>query len=141
MNQAEQISQLLRERGVKPSYQRIKIYEFLSSHFVHPSAEQIFDGLKNQIPTMSKSTVYCTLKSFVNARLVREITIDDNGIRYEFNMEDHGHFKCEKCGAVYDFNADIDSLHINGLENFQIGTKDLYFKGICAKCFSGKTVI
>lgn len=139
MNQAEKTSEILKKRKLKPSYQRIRIYEYLATNFIHPTADQVFDSLKDQIPTLSKSTVYSSLKSFVNAGLLREVTIEDNEVRYEFNLKNHGHFKCEKCGIIYDFGADIDSLGVDGLDGFQIKSKDVYFKGICNKCRKTKT--
>jgi Fur family peroxide stress response transcriptional regulator len=133
-NDSKRPATVLKKYKIKPSYQRIRIYEYLASHFIHPTAEQIYADLKTQIPTLSKSTVYTTLKAFVKAGIVREITIEDNTIRYEFNIQDHGHFKCEECGKIYDFSIDTDSLCPDELKEFQVNDKNVYFKGICQKC-------
>ena len=128
------------ENNIKPSHQRIKIYEYLSSHFTHPTADRIFNDLKEEIPTLSKSTVYNTLKAFVKTQLVREISIEDNEIRYEFNLHDHGHFKCNECGAIYDFTIEMNIININELNEFQINDRNVYFKGICKRCLASHLI-
>lgn len=135
-NNCETPSEILIKNKIKPSYQRIRIYEYLSLHFTHPTADMIFDDLKDEIPTLSKSTVYTTLKAFVSAKLIREITIEDNEVRYEFNLNDHGHFKCEECGTIYDFDIEVSNFKTAYLNDFKINDKNVYFKGICKKCLS-----
>lgn len=130
----EQISAILNKNGIKASFQRIKIYDFLSKNFIHPTADQVYDALKDQLPTLSKSTVYSTLKTFLNHNLIREITIEENEIRYDFNIEDHGHFKCDNCGEIFDFDININNLYSHDLNGFKIEDKNVYFKGICKKC-------
>jgi len=134
----ERPSEILIKSKIKPSHQRIKIYEYLASHFTHPTADKIFYELKKEMPTLSRSTIYSTLKVFVAAKLIREITIEDNEIRYEFNIQNHGHFKCEKCDTIYDFNINIDDFISDELNGFQINDKNVYFKGICKKCLEFK---
>jgi Fur family peroxide stress response transcriptional regulator len=74
------------------------------------------------------------LRVLVQAGLVRVITIEDNETRYDIDVRDHGHFKCESCGKIYDFNIDMNSLIVKDLNNFKIDDKNVYFKGICPQC-------
>lgn len=133
-NSAEYFSNLLIEKGLKPSHQRIKILEYLASNPVHPTADMVLSAMKEDLPTLSKSTVYKTLNAFVEAKMLREITIENNEIRYEYNLEDHGHFKCEECGKVYDFKMDFDIFQPKELEGFKIRERNLYYKGVCKSC-------
>ena len=64
--------------------------------------EQIYTVLHKEIPTLSKTTVYNTLNTLIDAGLVKLITIDENETRYDIDTTTHGHFKCESCG-IYDF--------------------------------------
>lgn len=130
----ENFSLILKSKNIKPSYQRVKILEYLASHPCHPYADKIFGEIQKVIPTISKSTVYSALKSFVDAGILREITIEDSKVRYEYNLKNHGHFKCEVCGNIYDFDIDIDNMPTNSLEGFEIKEKDVFFKGICNEC-------
>jgi len=134
----EVLANELTKRKIRSSYQRIKILEYLVNNKSHPSADQIFDDLRVEIPTLSKSTVYNTLNSFMEAKLARVISIEGNETRFDIIMENHGHFKCESCGTIYDFTIDIDSFLSIELSNFIINDKNVYFKGICPKCVSNK---
>lgn len=127
-----------KKKNMRLSYQRMKVMEYLSSHLIHPTAEQIYAGLREEIPTLSKTTVYSTLNALVDAGLVRIINIEDNEIRYDIKTENHGHFKCKSCGAIYDFNVDIDSLTTGDLQDFDVNDKNVYFKGTCPACSEKK---
>lgn len=128
----------LRMKNIRLSHQRLKVLEYLASNLIHPTVDQIHTGLLKEIPTLSKTTVYSTLSTLADAGLVRIINIEDNETRYDIRVEDHGHFKCESCGAIYDFAANIGSLETRDLKNFEIKDKNLYFKGICPMCNSIK---
>ena len=53
----EDLTAILQERGLSLSYQRLKVLEYLVSHHCHPSVEQIYLSLVEEIPTLSKATV------------------------------------------------------------------------------------
>ena len=129
-----QISEHLKANGVKPSVQRVKVYEYLINHFTHPTVDTIYKDLVSEIPTLSKTTVYNTLKLFVDSKIVALINIEDNETRYDGDTRPHGHFKCERCGEVYDFNYDDSKVKIERLEGFHIMRKDFFIKGICKIC-------
>ena len=132
----ENIAEELLKRKIKPSHHRMKVLEYLSSNQNHPTVEQIFTSLRKELPILSKATVYNTLNLFVKNKLARIITIEENETRYDLIIENHGHFKCESCGKIYDFSIDIDSLTSADLDNFKINDKNLYFKGVCPRCLS-----
>ena len=57
------------------------------------------------------------------------------------DVSDHGHFKCESCGRIFDFGVDMESFDIKGLELFSISEKNVYYKGICLKCLDNNKKI
>jgi len=124
------------EKNIKPSYQRIKILEYLITKRNHPTVDKIFNDLIKEIPTLSKATVYNTLDLFKKANLAIVVTIENNKTRYDAKVVSHGHFKCENCGNIYDFDVNIDNLPVDSLEHFKINEKNVYFKGVCPKCLS-----
>lgn len=132
----EELEKELKRKNVNLSYHRLKILEYLTQNQCHPTVEQIFTDLHKDISTLSKTTVYNTLRTLAEAGLVRVITIEDNETRYDIKVENHGHFKCESCGTIYNFSIDIDSLISEELNNFKINDKNVYFKGICPGCLS-----
>ncbi len=133
-NKIDNIGEYLRGNGIKPSYQRIKIYEFLMNTKEHPTVENIYRNLVTEIPTLSKTTVYNTLNLFVENNIALLITIEENETRYDADTSVHGHFKCEKCGRVADFSLDLGDATVENLAGFQINQKHVYFKGLCDRC-------
>lgn len=130
----ENFATTLTEKDIKPSYQRIKILQYLISKRNHPTVDKIFNDLIKEIPTLSKATVYNTLDLFKKKNLARVVTIEDNETRFDAKVVNHGHFKCESCGSIYDFEINIDSFLTDLLEHFKINEKNVYFKGICPGC-------
>ena len=124
----------LKENKIRLSHQRLKILEYLTEHMVHPTADQVFRGLRDEVPTLSRTTVYHALNALADAGLVRVINIEDTESRYDINVHDHGHFKCEGCGMIHDFRADPGALAADELNGFSIRDKNLYFKGLCPEC-------
>ena len=136
----ENISKYLLENGIKPSVQRLKIFEYLSNTIEHPTVETIFNALSEEIPTLSKTTVYNTLRLFQSKGIVNVINIEDNETRYDADTSFHGHFKCTECGKVYDFKVDISKINFKELENFKIKESHYYLKGICKYCLNNNNL-
>jgi len=134
----DDIGAYLKSHEIKPSFQRMKIFEYLITHRNHPTVEMIYKALVKEIPTLSKTTVYNTLNLFVDKKIAIVIVIEENETRYDADMEIHGHFKCEECSSVYDIDIEVEKIDIKSLDNFQINEHHLYFKGICNKCLEKK---
>lgn len=132
----EELKKEIKQKGINLSHQRLKVLEYLYQNQCHPTVDHIFTDLQKDIPTLSKTTVYNALRILAGAGLVRIITIEDNETRYDIVVENHGHFKCESCGSIYDFRIDVDLLISEDLKNFKIDDKNVYFKGICPRCLS-----
>ena len=127
-------SEVLLSKGINPSHQRVVIYSYLATHRVHPTADMIYDALRKTLPTLSRSTVYTTLKTFLKAGILRELTIEENEVRYDFDITDHGHFKCESCGEIVDFPINAANLSSDVLPGVLITDRNVFFKGVCARC-------
>jgi len=122
------------KKDIRPSYHRIKVLEYLFDHENHPTADEIYAVLHSQIPTLSKTTVYNTLNSFVEAGLARAISIDGVEKRFDITVIDHGHFRCDRCGSIINFAIDLNALAVHELEDFQVKGKNVYFTGLCPNC-------
>ena len=125
---------ILKEYNIKPSFIRAKILRHLMSSKAHPSVDDIFMKLINEIPTLSKTTVYNTLALFVQNGLAMSINIDDTEKRYDADIQEHGHFMCEICSKVYDFPISADNVVPTTLDGFYIKGKNVYYKGACRSC-------
>lgn len=117
---------------IKPSIIRVMIYDYLRAHRTHPTVDDIYVELHKNVQTLSKTTVYNTLKLFVERKVAKAVTIDGFQTRYDGFVEDHGHFRCTECNKLFDF--DIDKLSEEHLDGFACETKDVYFTGKCKSC-------
>ncbi len=134
----ENVGSYLKANGIKPSIQRIKIFQYLLDNHVHPTVDDIFQNLSHEIPTLSKTTVYNTLNIFVENHIVQEVIIEENEVRYDVITGTHGHFKCKQCGEIKDFDLDLSKLELQELGNVEIEETHFYLKGICSKCIEKK---
>jgi Fur family ferric uptake transcriptional regulator/Fur family peroxide stress response transcriptional regulator len=131
---SEAINRLL-EFGVKPSLQRIAILDYLMNHMTHPTAEMIFNDLYPSMPTLSKTTVYNTLKLLEEQGALCAISIDEKNIRYDADIVQHAHFKCKQCGAIHDIQTKgVEALVITNSDHLLITDCQVYYKGYCEKC-------
>lgn len=134
MSDRERWAQVLQQHQIKPSYPRLRIYTYLVMSRTHPTADEIYMALIHDMPTLSKMTVYNTLKILVEKGLARLISIEEHEARYDANISLHGHFKCVVCERVYDFPISEHHVQVQGLDNFEILERDLFLRGICPEC-------
>ncbi len=130
-----QIKAELETKGIRPSFQRLKVMEYLHQHKnTHPTAEEIYAALAPEIPTLSRATIYNTLHSFSEHGLVNCMSLDGIETRYDMWIEHHGHFRCEKCGMIRNFPVKLGDLQMDGLEHYEIKHRNIIFTGICPDC-------
>jgi len=130
----EFLTEQLKSKDIRPSYQRIKVLEYMYRTGGHPTVDEIFRALSADIPSLSKGTIYNSLHTFVDVGLVQVIDIDETEKRYDITLTSHGHFQCNACGTIYNFQADIDQIPLDGLNRFKITQKNIYFRGLCPNC-------
>lgn len=125
----------LSDYGIKPSQQRLAIMDYLIANRVHPAADDIFNALSVSMPTLSRTTVYNTLRLFVDQGAVQVLGIDDKNVRFDIDTTNHAHFKCLDCGCVYDVPVkNIEAITLEGIGELKITETHLYYKGYCKKC-------
>jgi Fur family iron response transcriptional regulator len=104
----ESMADLLRQRGVSPTHQRIEIAHALFSQGQHLSADQVLNLVNQRSPETSRATVYNTLNLFLEKGLVREVIVDAGKVFYDPNTIPHHHFYDVVSGKL----TDIDSAAI-----------------------------
>lgn len=129
----------LKENNLKVTPQRLNIYNYLYNNKIHPSAEMIYNDIKEENPTISLATVYKTLKSLKEAHLIREINIGEDSFRYDCNIKPHSHIICKKCNKIVDYYCNEDELtqlkNSILIENdFEVHSEQVYFYGLCKDC-------
>jgi Fur family peroxide stress response transcriptional regulator len=127
---------ILVNSGIRPSVQRLAIMDYLLNHRTHPTVDEIFTVLGRKISTLSRTTVYNTLRLFADHHAAQMLTIDERRVCYDGDTRPHVHFLCERCGKVIDlFDEPVPVLtqarEVNG--NLVVDAQ-LYYRGICAEC-------
>lgn len=100
----------------------------------HPTVDVIYKNLVGEIPTLSKTTVYNTLKLFIDKGITSTVTIEDNEVRYDAVIDAHGHFKCNSCGTIFDIKYDFKDVAMNELIDFEVKEIQVHVKGKCNQC-------
>jgi len=134
----------IEEKGIRPSIQRTVIYEYVCTHKIHPTVDDVYTALSPLYSTLSRTTVYNTLKLFSEKALVQIVKIEDDELRYDAEIKPHLHFKCEKCHKVYDIFDDEKIVSFNNMCNklmptgFMLNTIQTNLWGICSSCSNQK---
>ena len=126
--------QKLLDCGIRPSIQRMEILRYLLTHHTHPTIDEVFVNLKKKIPTVSRTTIYNTLRMFSEKGAASMITIDEHRVCYDGDTSPHAHFYCKECGRVFDFYDVQSNTQPNTKEGFLIEDTQLYFRGLCPEC-------
>ncbi len=130
----------LLENGIRPSVQRLAIMDYLIEHPIHPTVDDIYKGLCNEVPTLSRTTVYNTLRMLSEKNAAQMITIDEHRVCYDGNTNPHVHFFCKKCGKVIDL-MDVKAptlKHDKIINGHVVQEMQLYYKGVCAECLKNE---
>lgn len=129
------LKQELIDAGIRPSVQRLAIFEYVRQSCQHPTAEVVYEALRDELGSLSLTTVYNTLKLFVDSGLISMLTIDDTFRCFDGNRKCHAHFRCNHCGKIVDLKMKEDFISlVDGLEGYEITDAQLYLKGLCPAC-------
>ena len=134
------IAQMMGDRGLRPTTQRVAVYDYLYRNRIHPSAEMVYDALVTQYPTFSRTTVYNSLHALVQAGLVQELAMDTEERRYDADVALHGHFHCHGCGGIADFALDESVVQSLVPDGFAVQNQGIYFSGLCPACRSAEPI-
>jgi len=132
----------LRAAGLKLTPQRLAIVRELAADPTHPTAQELFDRLRPELPSMSFATVYNTLDSLATARLCASLSLAPGPARFDANMRPHYHAVCDRCGQVRDVPCDpADAIPaaqaLGAPPGFEVRAIERVYRGLCAACAGG----
>ena len=132
------LREALEATGHRYTEQRAAVYRFLSSTTSHPNADEVFQGVRGQVPGISLATVYKSLETLVNCGLASKLTYSDGSARYDARMDPHHHAKCVSCGSVLDvpghlLDEDLEEYSL-ALDGFTVLGYRLELTGFCGTC-------
>lgn len=120
--------------GLTPTIQRVAVLDFLDKNIVHPTADEVYRGIKDDFPSLSKATVYNVLDALKHAGAIRELTIARQAARYDIRTSAHPHFMCRVCGRVYDVDLPHAVHEGDIIDGHQVESVQVYIYGVCAHC-------
>ena len=119
---------------------RNAILAYLRQTKSHPSAEMVFNELKQEHPDLSLGTVYRNLAMFKAQKVIASIGTVDGIERFDGNTEPHVHFICEGCYKVEDLPKVQVPEELYQTVNQQTGGQvvdcHLHFSGVCKDCIA-----
>ena len=126
----------LRNRGYKATAQRIAISRYALANRQHPSARQIYSGIRSTHPTVSLATVYKTLQVFRELGLVQELTFPEQEARFDSYVKPHINMICERCGNITDAEDKNTQEIINAAKRaqFAVSSVRIDINGTCQQC-------
>jgi Fe2+ or Zn2+ uptake regulation protein len=133
----QELSAALRERGLRVTPQRLFIYRALTELDRHVSAEEVLAAVGESLPNVSLPTVYSTLDLFEEMGLVRRLGVTQGAVLYDPRPDPHSHRVCDRCGAIEDFEADLDlaaALRRANRGGFRAGRAEVLVHGLCSRC-------
>lgn len=129
--------ELCAEHGIAVTHQRQVLYEVMQGMDGHPSPEEIYAEVKQQVPSISLATVYKNIHLFVESGVLREVSLHHGSQRVEMNVEEHHHLVCSKCKSI----SDIDEKTLGALPRkrklaggFLVERYAVDVIGLCANC-------
>ena len=126
---------VISKAGLKVTPQRIAVMLSITDRRDHPTAEQIYDILKESNPGITQATVYNILDTLVEHDVITRVFTPEGKQRFEPNIANHGHIYCYKSKEIIDFHdKELDDL-ITGylkkkkINNLKIKNISLFISG------------
>jgi Fur family transcriptional regulator, peroxide stress response regulator len=137
-NLIDLVIEKIKEKGGRVTIQRLAIINVLL-RLEHPTAEEIYQFMKKEFPTLSFTTVYNTLHSLHEMGILREYRFGEAS-RFEMVEHTHHHFLCLSCGKMEDIEeSDIEIVPKSPLSSrFQVKSTEVVLKGVCGSCQQSK---
>lgn len=123
--------------AVKYSRQRQTIHNFLMTRKDHPTADVVYQNVRQEYPHISLGTVYRNLTLLADRGEILRLHIGDGVDHFDADTSRHGHFICSRCGCVTDLALDcLEDLLAQAKQGFdgRIEAVDTCFRGVCADC-------
>jgi Fe2+ or Zn2+ uptake regulation protein len=129
-----QISEALRERGMRVTPQRLAVLEAVRGSHTHLSAEEVYEEVRRRIPSISLGTVYKALGELRDVGQVRALQIAGK-FRFDGGVGPHSHLVCQRCHRVEDVGVDAEvTLAPEARRGYELLGVEVSFWGICPGC-------
>lgn len=122
---------------VRCSKKRDAMLELMRATDCHPSADWVYQHMRQRFPDLSLGTVYRNLSQFVEEGLIKSVGVVDGQERFDARVEPHAHFVCCQCGRVQDLPYCVPEEELSPLGErygFVPSSYELHIYGVCRDC-------
>jgi Fe2+ or Zn2+ uptake regulation protein len=120
----------LRTEGVQPTPQRLAVARFVLGASSHPTADEVWEKARRECPTLSRATVYNTLKLLVKKGLLKTRAITEGVVVFDPHVEKHHHFVDEATGRIHDIPWEAVRVSGEGsLPGFEVREYQVVMRG------------
>ena len=130
----------LEEKNLRITAQRRAIVDTVFGTDQHFTAEQLLEWARERDSSVSRATVYRTLRLLADMGLLQELELSEGGRRFELAVDDHRqhhHVVCIRCGRTEEFESEpVLAAGAAAAANvgFQLIESSLNVRAICPKC-------
>lgn len=132
------LREALEESGQRFTEQRAAVFRYLLSTDLHPTADEVYLAVREELPAISLATVYKSLETLVGCGLAVKLTYADHSARYDGRTDPHHHARCVVCERVFDLPGEIPDADIDALRReasgFTVTGYRLELSGYCSGC-------
>jgi Fe2+ or Zn2+ uptake regulation protein len=129
------------DRKYRMTHQRQVILEEVMKDGGHPTADEIYERVRKQLPRISMGTVYRNLDILVSSGSISRIEPGLPQMRFDGKTREHYHITCIRCGKIENapiepFGDTLNTLEhaLGRLTKFGIFGHKLEFMGLCKEC-------
>ena len=129
------VTKAIADIGLKITHQRIVVYQAILTTDKHPTAEQIYELIKSNNPSISLATVYKTLETFADNGLINKVSTPQGTMRYDANTDNHNHIYISNTNEILDYKDEelreilMNYLNRKKFSNLNITDFRLHIKG------------
>lgn len=127
--------------GIKITRQRLEIVREIVRSRGHPSVGDVYEAVREKVPSISLDTVYRTMRTLAGLGLIHPVGSSSERIRFDADHEPHHHFLCSVCGEAYDFTCpELDRIPVPEQAR-AIGSvrgSRIEVRGVCRSCLENE---
>lgn len=136
MNESHNIDhfiELCAKNGCRCTPQRLAVYRYICGNRNHPDVDTIWNDLKKEMPFITRESVFRILNELSQMGIIYRMDKIVNA-HFDGSADSHGHFICESCGAIRDFETPACFSMIPEDCHFQVNHVEVRVSGLCPEC-------
>jgi Fe2+ or Zn2+ uptake regulation protein len=124
------VVEILTKHGIQPSAHRVAVAQYVLTTHDHPSADRVWDRVRDRFPMISRATVYNTLNLFVEKGLLRELHLAEDSVVFDPKLERHHHLIDDETGQIHDIAWNkVEIKNIKSISNYDINEYQVVMHG------------